>query len=73
MDLCLKLIDKHLEITGNWINRLMLNFLKKKNELRSLSKNVGSIFDKLKQIILIEKFKKCIHPEIRTYIDEQKT
>uniref|UniRef100_A0A8W8MZ15 Integrase catalytic domain-containing protein n=1 Tax=Magallana gigas TaxID=29159 RepID=A0A8W8MZ15_MAGGI len=36
------------------------------------SKHVGSNFEKLKQIILIEEFKNCIHPEIRTYLDEQK-
>ena len=36
------------------------------------SKNVGSNFGRLKQIILIEEFKNCIHPEIRTYLDEQK-
>lgn len=29
------------------------------------SKDVGSDFDKLKQIILIEEFKNCIHPEIK--------
>ncbi|XP_062610561.1 uncharacterized protein LOC134272333, partial [Saccostrea cucullata] len=36
------------------------------------SKNVGSNFERLKQVILIEEFKNCIHPEIRTYLDEQK-
>ncbi|XP_061190377.1 uncharacterized protein LOC133198276 [Saccostrea echinata] len=36
------------------------------------SKNVGSDFERLKQVILIEKFKNCIHSEIRTYLDEQK-
>ena len=36
------------------------------------SKNVGSNFERLQQIILIEEFKNCIHSEIRTYLDEQK-
>ncbi|XP_062586991.1 uncharacterized protein LOC134248592 [Saccostrea cucullata] len=36
------------------------------------SKNVGSNFERLKQVILIEEFKNCIQPEIRTYLDEQK-
>ncbi|XP_062567274.1 uncharacterized protein LOC134229543 [Saccostrea cucullata] len=35
-------------------------------------KNVGSNFERLKQVILIEEFKNCIHLEIRTYLDEQK-
>lgn len=33
---------------------------------------MSSNFDKLKQTILIEEFKNCIHPNIRTYLDEQK-
>ena len=34
------------------------------------SKHVDNDFDKLKQLILLEEFKKCIHPDIKTYLDE---
>ena len=35
------------------------------------SKNVGSNFERLQQIILIEEFKNCIRSKIRTFLDEQ--
>lgn len=41
-------------------------------ELWWLSQKVGSNFHNLKQIILIEDFKNCIHLEIRTHLDAQK-
>ena len=36
------------------------------------SKEVGSDFEKLRQIVLIEEFKKCISSDVRTYLDEKK-
>jgi hypothetical protein len=36
------------------------------------SQNVDSDFERLRQIILIEEFKNCLHPDIRIYLDEQK-
>ena len=36
------------------------------------SKEVAKDFEKLRQLILIEEFKACVPPGIKTYIDEQK-
>ena len=36
------------------------------------SNEVDKNFDKLKQLILLEEFKNCIHPEIKTYLEEHK-
>ncbi|XP_071850601.1 uncharacterized protein [Apostichopus japonicus] len=35
------------------------------------SKDVGENFVKLRQLFLIEEFKRCIHPDIKTHIDER--
>ncbi len=37
------------------------------------SERVNKNFDKLKQLLLIEEFKQCIHVDIRTFINEEKT
>lgn len=39
---------------------------------RSLSKDVGQDFDKLRQHILLEDFKHCVRADIMTYLDGQK-
>ena len=36
------------------------------------SKEVGSDFEKLRQVVLIEEFKRCVREDIKTYLDEQK-
>ncbi|KAG1664755.1 hypothetical protein GQR58_019691 [Nymphon striatum] len=36
------------------------------------AKNTNNDYFKLKQLILLEDFKNCIHPNVKTYIDEQK-
>ena len=36
------------------------------------SRKVGADFKKLRQVILIEEFKRCVHDDIKTYLDEQK-
>ena len=35
------------------------------------SKKIEENFDKLRQLVLIEEFKRCIHSDVKTYIDEQ--
>ena len=35
------------------------------------AKKVISDFDKLRQIILIEQFKRCVHDDLKTYLDEK--
>ena len=74
MNLYMKPINRNLETTRNSLNKLMLNLLEKNKmfEIWCTSKNVGSNFQRLQQIIWIEVFKNCIHSEIRTYLDEQK-
>ena len=36
------------------------------------SEKVGSSFEKLRQLILVEEFKNSLHPAVKTYINEQK-
>ena len=36
------------------------------------SQKVGKDHNKLRQLILIEEFKRCIHSDVRTFVDEQK-
>ena len=36
------------------------------------SQQVGNSFDKLKQLVLLEEFKKCVPTPIKTYLEEQK-
>ena len=36
------------------------------------SREVGTDFEKLRQVILIEEFKRCVRDDIKTYLDEQK-
>ena len=36
------------------------------------SREVGTDFEKLRQVILIEEFKRCVCDDIKTYLDEQK-
>ena len=36
------------------------------------SRKVGTDFEKLRQVILIEEFKRCVRDDIKTYLDEQK-
>ena len=36
------------------------------------SQKVNKSHDKLRQLILIEEFKRCIHSDVQTFIDEQK-
>lgn len=36
-----------------------------------ISKEIGQDFGKLRQLMLIEEFKRCIAPEIRTHLDER--
>ena len=36
------------------------------------SREVGTDFEKLRQVILIEAFKRCVRDDIKTYLDEQK-
>ena len=35
------------------------------------SKDIGGKFDKLRQLILIEEFKRCVPDDLKSYIDEQ--
>ena len=36
------------------------------------SQKIDKDYDKLRQLILVEEFKRCIHSDVRTFIDEQK-
>ena len=36
------------------------------------SKEIGSDYDRLRQLVLIEEFKRCIYDDLKTYLDEKK-
>ena len=36
------------------------------------SRDIGADFEKLRQVIMIEEFKRCVRDDIKTYLDEQK-
>ena len=36
------------------------------------SREVGTDFDKIRQVILTEEIKRCVRDDIKTYLDEQK-
>ena len=36
------------------------------------SKDIGGNYEKLRQLVLVEEFKKCLPSEVKTYIDKKK-
>ena len=56
-------------------NQTHVEFARNKEQLFDrwcLSKKIDEHYDNLRQLMLIEEFKRCIHPDIKTYLDEQK-
>ena len=56
-------------------NQTYVEFARSKEQLFDRwchSQKVDKSHDKLRQLILIEEFKRCIHSDVRTFIDEQK-
>ena len=56
-------------------NQTYVEFARSKEQLFDrwcVSKKVGQNYDHLRQLILIEEFKRCIRQDIRVFLDEQK-
>ena len=56
-------------------NQTYVEFARTKEQLFDrwcVSKKVGQNYDQLRQLILIEEFKRCIRHDIRVFLDEQK-
>ena len=56
-------------------NQTYVEFARKKEQLFDRwcnSKKVNQNHDNLRQLMLIEEFKRCIHHDIRTFLDDQK-
>ena len=56
-------------------NQTYIEFGREKKRLFNrwcLSKEVDNNFEKLRQLLLIEEFKKCLPDEVKTYLDEKK-
>ena len=56
-------------------NKTYVEFARKKEQLFDrwcFSQSIDKDYNKLRQLILIEEFKRCIHSDVRTFIDEQK-
>ena len=56
-------------------NQTYMEFAREKETLFNkwcASQQVGNSFDKLRQLILLEEFKKCVPTPIKTYLEEQK-
>ena len=56
------------------LNQTYVEFARKKEQLfdRCNSKNVNQNHENLRELMLIEEFKRCIHHDIRTFLDDQK-
>ena len=73
-----KHIDKNLEIVKKILTRLMLNLLEKKKKKKEqlfdrwcCSKKTDQNYDKLRQLMLVEEFKRCIQSDVKTFLDEK--
>ena len=66
-----KHIHKNLEIVKKILTRLMLNSLETKNRW-CCSKKIDQTRDKLRQLMLVEEFKRCIQSDVETFLDENK-
>ena len=56
-------------------NQTYVEFARTKEQLFDRwcsSQKVGNDHDRLRQVVLIEEFKRCIHSDVRTFINEQK-
>ena len=69
-----KHIDKNLEIVKKILTTLILNLLETEKSylidgavLRKYNKN----YDKLRQLALVEEFKRCIQSDVKTFLDEK--
>ena len=69
MSLSQKHIDKNLEIVKMILTRLM-----NKQQLFDrwcCSKKIDQNYDKLRQLMLVEEFKRCIQSDVKTFLDEK--
>ena len=52
----------------------MLNLLEQKNNYLTdgaLQKKIGSDYPKLRQLMLIQEFKRCINSDVKSFLDEK--
>ena len=72
MSCCPRLTGKNPEVQRKSPTKLTLSLLEFKSKclIGFSSKNVNEDFKQLRQIVLIEQFKECIHANIKTHMDE---
>ncbi|CAH3156176.1 unnamed protein product, partial [Pocillopora meandrina] len=57
------------------LQSVLVEFARSKKQLFDRwchSRKIGKSHDKLRQLILVEEFKRCIHSDVRTFINEQR-
>ena len=69
-----KHIDKNLEIVKKDSNQTHVEFARNKEQLFDrwcCSKKEDQNYDKLRQLMLVEEFKRCIQSDVKTFLDEK--
>ena len=69
-----KHIDKNLEIVKKDSNQTHVEFARNKEQLFDrwcCSKKIDQNYDKLRQLMLVEEFKRCIQSDVKTFLDEK--
>ena len=67
-------IDKTLEIVKKDSNQTRVEFARNKEQLFDrwcCSKKIDQNYDKLRQLVLVEEFKRCIQSDVKTFLDEK--
>ena len=66
-----KHIDKNLEIVKKNSNQTHVEFARNKEQLFDrwfCSKKIHQNYDKLRQLMLVEEFKRCIQSDVKTFL-----
>ena len=74
MSLSQKHIDKNLEVVKKDSNQTHVEFARSKEQLFDrwcCSKKIDQNYDKLRQLMLVEEFKRCIQSDVKTFLCEK--
>ena len=74
MSWSLRLTGKNLKIVRKKMSRPIVEFARTKEQLFDrwcYSKKIGSNHEKLRQLMLVEEFKRCINSDIKSFLDEK--
>ena len=69
-----KHVDKNLETVKKYSNQTHVEFARNGEQLFDrwcCSKKIDQNYDKLRQLMLVEEFKRCIQSDVKTFLDEK--